>query len=169
VKGEEVMGCSFKSGVAAELVIGYAAGTLDPATAADFEAHLQSCPSCRELAAQQQAVWSSLEDWKPIRVSPDFDQKLFRRIADDPQGARWRQLLPSNWSLGSVLPMAAAAAVLFAAFLLKEPAHFLAPSAESQPQPRIEQQVQRALDDMEMLTQIDADVAVERPSSPEKI
>lgn len=163
------MGCSFKSGVAAELVIGYAAGTLDPATTADFEAHLESCQSCRELAAQQQAVWSSLEHWKPLPVSPDFDQKLFRRIAEDPQGVWWRQLLPPSWSLVPVLPVAAAAAVLFAAFLLKEPAHFLAPAAEGQPRPRIEQQVQRALDDMDMLTQIGADVSVERSSSPEKI
>jgi hypothetical protein len=56
--------------------------------------------------------------------------------------------------------VAAACAFLALAIFLKEPADDAAATAsQSQARPRIEQQVQRALDDMDMLSQIGVDAA----------
>jgi len=75
------MGCSLKKSVAEELIVAYAARTLSADLEADFERHLETCAGCRELVAQQRAVWSLLDEWHPLPVSPDFDRKVFERIA----------------------------------------------------------------------------------------
>ena len=46
-----------------ELVVGYAARTLDPRTQFAFEQHLKSCRACAEAAATQQVVWDALDEW----------------------------------------------------------------------------------------------------------
>ena len=66
------MGCGLKKSVVEELIVGYAARTLDAASRADFERHLQACANCRDLAARQCEVWSVLEDgirWPSRRTS----------------------------------------------------------------------------------------------------
>jgi anti-sigma factor RsiW len=161
-----VIGCSLKNGEAAELVVGYTARTLDPKTEAEFEQHLEACESCRELFVRQQAVWSALDTWRTPEVSQDFDQKLFQRIAEQEQASWWRRLARPGWSWAPALPVAAACAVLAAAFFLKDPS--ATHVSQSQARPRIEQQVERALDDMDMLSRIGVD-AVEGPSSSQKI
>jgi len=162
------MGCSLNGGVAAHLVIEYVAGTLDDGTAGGFEAHLKTCASCRQLLAEQQSVWASLDAWHAIEPSPNFDQRLSERIAQEEQLPWWRRLAWLNLSWRPVLPVAAASALLLIAFFIKQP-RFANSSVESTHEPRIEQQVQRALDDMEMLTQIGQDVAVSGDSLPSKI
>ncbi|HYL36262.1 MAG TPA: hypothetical protein VEV17_10155 [Bryobacteraceae bacterium] len=162
------MECSLKAGVADELVAGYTARTLDSQTETDFARHLGGCESCRELLARQQAVWSALDAWRPQELSPDFDQRLFQRIAEQEQTVWWRRLFQPRWAWAPALPVAAACAVLVAAFVLKDAWQTEAPS-HSQPKARIEQQVVHALDDMDMLSQIGVDAVVERPGSPEKL
>ncbi len=49
-----------------ELVVGYAAGTLDTSAQIAFERHLQSCGSCAEAAAAQLAVWDALDEWDAV-------------------------------------------------------------------------------------------------------
>jgi anti-sigma factor RsiW len=44
-----------------ELIVDYVAGTLDSATAAAFERHIESCAACREEARLQRAVWLALD------------------------------------------------------------------------------------------------------------
>ena len=163
------MGCSLKADVAAELVAGYTARTLDSHTEAEFARHLGDCESCRELLARQQAIWSALDAWRVSEISPDFDQRLFQRIAEQEQTAWWRRLFQPRFAWAPVLPVAAACAVLVAGFFLKNAWQTEAPSSHSQPKPWIEQQVVHALDDMDMLSQIGVDAIVERPGSPEKL
>ncbi len=145
------MECPQGSEEGARLAVSFVAGRLDIRTSAAFERHSEVCPKCRALVAGQQALWSALDAWQPEAVSNNFDKRLFERIAA--QGhSPWRFRL--DWR--SALPAAAACAILTAAFLVKQPA--IAP-----PPPRVQiEQVERALDDIDMLSQLH----VESPANP---
>lgn len=145
------MVCPLKSGEAAELIVSYAARTLDPRAEAAFESHLELCDRCRELAGAQKAVWRALDQLPPLQISSDFDQNVFARIARD-QSPWWRQVGWFSWSWRPVLPVAAACAALVVAFLLKTSVQ-TAPSPHNQSQVQIEQ-VKHALDDIDMLSQL---------------
>ncbi len=56
------MVCPLESGESAELIVGYAAGTLDPATTPAFELHQKSCAQCSAAVAAQKAVWAALDE-----------------------------------------------------------------------------------------------------------
>lgn len=162
------MGCSLNRSVAEELTVAYAARKLDARSQADFERHLEVCGSCRELVAQQRALWSVLDEWQPVAVSPDFNQKLAQRLAQTQRGG-WRQRLFGTLSWRPLIPGAAACAVLLFAFLLKNEDRAVTPAPASQPSARIEQQVEHALDDMDMLNEIGVDVANVKPGPSQKI
>ena len=162
------MECPIKHGDGAELIIAYGAGTLAPETGSELERHLLVCEKCRQIAQAQKEVWSSLDTWTPAPVSPTFDERLYQRIAVEEQSKWWRRLFGANWSWRPAMPVAAACAALIAVFLLKGPAAEQQPSPQSSQRPQIEQ-VERALDDMEMLKQLSVTSAAEPASSSEKI
>jgi hypothetical protein len=145
------MECSSRQ--AAERIVAYHAGTLDPQAEAAFEWHLKACAICRQLSAAQQAVWSALDIWQPLPISPDFDQKLFRRIAAEERLRWWQRLSPVRLSWRPAVSLAVACAALLVAFLLRTPASVPTPPAPPQAKFQIEQ-VEHALDDMDMLKQI---------------
>ncbi len=151
-----------------ELIIAYGARTLDPEQLRELEQHLEICARCRELADAQRAVWSALEAWPTAVVSDNFDERLYRRIALERNNSGWRSWVPSSWSLRPAVPVFAACAALFAAFLLKDPALRTAPQASIQPKPAIEK-VEQALDDMDMLTQLGVESAADKAAFLEKI
>lgn len=162
------MECPTKHGDGAELIIAYGAGTLAPETESALEQHIQSCAKCREIAQAQKEVWSSLDAWTPAPVSPTFDERLYQRIAIEEQSKWWRRMFGANWSWRPAMPVAAACAALIAVFLLKGPSTDQQPSAQTPQRPQIEQ-VERALDDMEMLKQLSVTSVPEPASSSEKI
>jgi hypothetical protein len=147
------MRCALERDVSAELIVGYCARTLDPETEATFGRHIDSCAVCCQLVAAQKAVWMALDgvmseatDESQVALSPDFDQRLFRRIEASENRHRWlwRALVP-----------AAACAALAAGFLFRQPDAASAPAARPQPTLQIDQ-VEHALDDMDMLNQLGA-------------
>jgi len=132
------------------------AGSLAPEKDAELEEHLESCAKCRELAESQRALWLALDSWPPVAVSQNFDERLFRRIAAEQQQARWRRWWPMNWSWRPTVPVGVACAVLMAAFLVKSPVLSTQSRLQSEPKLQIEQ-VEHALDDMEMLKQLEVE------------
>ncbi len=143
------MRCPLEFDHSGELIVGYGARTLDPDTAAEFERHMHCCAECREVADAQKAVWAALDDADApeLGVSPDFDQRLFRRIQEtENRGWWWRRLVPAA---------ACAGLALAAAFLLRQSDPALAHHAPAPPALQIEQ-VEHALDDMDMLNQLGA-------------
>lgn len=141
-----------------EAILAYASGTLETEEQIHLERHLSICQACRAVAARQKEVWDALDAWKPSPASEDFDEKLYARIAAD-QNASWRQRLRGyrwSWALRPALPVAAASAALLFGFLLRQsptaPAHSEAARAAGA-KVSIEQ-VERALDDMDMLKQM---------------
>ena len=161
------MECLGESKSGAELIIAYGAGTLAPEVRFALEQHLEACEKCRAIAEAQRAVWSALDSWVPEPVSPNFNEALYRRIGADQHYPWWRRLFQARWSWRPAMPVAAACAALIAVFLLKGPAE-QQPSSQPAPAPQIEQ-VERALDDMDMLKQLGVAAPRETPSSPEQI
>ena len=160
------MECPLHSANGAELIVSYIAHTLAPEAEAAFAQHLTVCEPCREMAAAQQSVWSALDEWTPAPVSADFDETLFRRIAEEEHSTWWQRLLRANWSWRPAMPVAAGCAVLVAAFLLRTP--FTAPQPHAQPKLQIEQ-VEHALDDLEMLKQLGVTVPADQVPTAEKL
>src|ERR1035438_7463369 len=132
------MGCPIEDDGGDELILAYGANTLAPGQQIELERHLGTCASCREKAEAQRAVWSALDEWSPTLVSPNFDEKLFRRIASEEQSVWWRRLFTVNWSRRPAVPVAAACAALIAAFLLKSPVLRTEPQSDAQPKLQIE-------------------------------
>jgi hypothetical protein len=145
--------CALGNENAAELVLAYGAQTIDADKLAAFEQHMLSCANCRELAAAQRSVWSALDAWEPQTISSDFDAKVYQRILSEEGRPWWRRLARANWPLRPAMPVVAACGVLMAVFMLRSPEPVLAPPASSHPQVRIEQ-VEHALDDIDMLQQL---------------
>jgi anti-sigma factor RsiW len=162
------MYCPLNGGDEAEVIISYVARTLDAEADSEFQRHLGTCAKCRKAVAAQEAVWSALDAWHPIPVSPDFDRKLFRRIAEEEHGRWWQGLRLPHWWWRPAIPMAAACALLAGAFLLLHPAPKIAEEAEAQPKLEIEQ-VEHALDDMELLKQLGVAAISDQAGTSEKI
>jgi anti-sigma-K factor RskA len=146
------MRCALECDVSAELVVGYCAGTLGPDGATAFERHMEFCDACCDAVAAQKAVWAALDaalddaEWRALPVLPDFDRRLFQRIkeAENRSWWKWRALVP-----------VAACAAIAALLVLRTPDSTPTPAA--QPALQIEQ-VEHALDDMDMLNQLGAEI-----------
>ncbi len=124
----------------------------------EFMAYLESSPECRTLFEQQRALWETLDLWEPVEPSRDFDRRLYERIAAQGAGQGWFGRL-----FGGMKPsFAAGLAVLLlaAASLVYQPR----PALEGSPARGVVsaedaeylEQMDRALDDMEMLADFDA-------------
>ena len=140
------------------LLLDYVSGALNAQEAAAFDQHMLSCTACREFAHGQKAVWQTLDLFEPASISADFDRRLYERIEKVSWWVRWWDGAVAALNSPMThrgLPIAAAAAVLAIAGFIWEhpsatPARPQSPlSAEVQTLPP--DQVQHALDDMEML------------------
>jgi len=142
-----------------ELLLNYVSGALDAQAAASFDEHMLSCAACREFAHGQKAVWGALDLFEPASISADFDRRLYQRIEKISWLGRLWDGAVAGFSSPMLthrgLPVAAAVAVLaIAGFIWEHPA-----ARPAQPQSPLSaqvqtlqpDQVQHALDDMEML------------------
>ncbi len=161
------MRCPIETPDHVERLVAYSAGRLDPVGARRVEAHLRECAACREFVAEQQAVWNDLDGWEAPPVSADFDARLHRRIRE--RVGWWdylvRPLRPLLVRQG--VPIAAGATLLVVAGLLSHQP----PDSPHPPLPQVSQvdigsspdQVDRALDDMEMLRELNRLVRTDAP------
>src|SRR5580704_2245694 len=111
-----------------EILVDYCAGTLDTDRAAEFARHMQACEACRRVVEAQSEVWGALDSWTPVEVSPDFDARLYARIAQESAAPPWKQwlrgILPPAvpfplWQ--PAVPLAAVCAVMAAGLLVHAP------------------------------------------------
>jgi anti-sigma-K factor RskA len=111
------MDCITDSKQGAEILLDYSAGTLDPIRAAELASHIRDCPDCARLIDAQRAVWETLDEWKPVEVAPEFDARLYARIAAEEAAPGWRQWL--RRMMRPAVPLTAAAAVLSLALFIR--------------------------------------------------
>jgi len=149
------MHCPMEAGGSPDLLLDYAAGTLNDEVRGQTDRHLAGCRVCSEFVAAQQTVWRALDDWEPADVSMDFDRRLYARIEQDVPW--WKRLMrPLNPVFRHSLPIGAAAGVIIAAGLMLYWPAAIVP-AQEQRSAQVESlqpdQLQSALEDMEMLHQ----------------
>jgi len=152
--------CPIKLGNEAEVLVAWTTGAMTPAEQEAFEQHMAECSACREAAGVQKAVCSALDAWKAPDVSADFDARLRTRIAAHDRLPWWRRL---EFSWKPAIPVGVACAALAGAFLLHIPATQHAMPGATSPAIQSQQdaqrmdvdEVERALDDMDMLKQLD--------------
>src|SRR5262249_38379703 len=135
---------------------------LEPESVAILEAHMEVCPACREFRDGQRAVWEALDQWEARPVSPDFDRRLYRKIEEQEQLSWWARLFgplrPVLWR--PAVPLAATAClVVLAGFISVSPERVTPPVAVDTQQIQEVEQVERALDDLDMLRQFDLGAA----------
>ena len=123
-------------------VLDYSAQKLSPKAAAEFESHMTACTECRSAVASQQQVWQALDEWEVAPVSEDFDRKLRARIEESERKPWWKLAWRPAWSFA-----AASAAVAVALFV------YAPDSTRIEVEP---EQVESALEDLEMLKQLSA-------------
>ena len=148
--------CPIQNRENAEILLEYCARKLPAAAAAAFERHMEQCARCREFATGQKLAWEALDVWEAMPVPPDFDRRLYARIESRGQSGVLSWMKQAFWRPAA--PVAAACVTLVAVFLLRPPGF-----EEPRPAPpRIEmvevEQVERALDDMEMLRRLEPSI-----------
>ncbi|MGI8991038.1 MAG: anti-sigma factor family protein [Bryobacteraceae bacterium] len=168
------MNCPIETNENADVLLAYCARTLDADTVAILESHMAVCPQCVHLRDEQRAVWNALDSWEVAPVSADFDRRLYGRIhkADAAPWYRrgWDYVLetfrPIVWR--PAFPLAAAGVLVVAGFLLDQRPRG-AVTKPSTPEIRVSlteaDQVERTLEDMEMLRQFDLVPKDNKPDS----
>jgi anti-sigma factor RsiW len=151
-----------------EMLLAYAAGDLDPESARLLEAHLAGCSACREIAKDQATVWKALDGWEAPPVSPDFNRRLYGRIDQGLQLSWWERLTRPfrPMPLRQALPLTATAGLLLMAGLLLQHTRPLAPAAPSGEIVRADQ-VERTLDDLDLLHQFNGTAATAESAQPD--
>ena len=163
------MNCLYKNKQGTEILLDYAAGTLDAERAGKLAQHAAECGDCRELLAAQKSLWNMLDEVGVPDVSPDFDARLYARIAREDAQPCWKRSLqtwmggfaPGGISWKPFAVGAAAAAVLGVGLMVHVPATNTAPGSSSATQIRSEagvhsetidvDQVEVSLEDLEIL------------------
>jgi anti-sigma factor RsiW len=142
------MTCPTTNKQSTEILLEYCAGTLDPDRALEFEKHAAECAECGRQVASQRALWQTLDQWTLAEISPDFDARLYARIAREEAAPLWKKWFVRSWK--PVLVTAAAGAAIVIALFVRQP----------QPPSRTDMvdidQVEHALEDLDMLTPLPA-------------
>lgn len=157
------MNCPIESSNS-EMLVAYAAGQLDPETARAVELHLGGCAACLSMAADQVAVWKALDEWEAPPVSQDFNRRLYRRIDAGIELSWWERLTRAfrPMPLRQALPLTATAGLLLmAGLLLQHPGPF-APAPAPHGQIVRADQVEKTLDDLDLLRQFGTADSAER-------
>jgi hypothetical protein len=136
------------------LLLSYSARKLNPESTAILEAHMEVCPQCREFRDGQRALWEALDQWEARPISADFNRRLYRKIEEQERLGWWGRIFGAGrpMFLRPALPLAATACLVLAAGFIIDPGRIVTPAGET-PQVREVEQVERTLEDMEMLRQ----------------
>jgi anti-sigma factor RsiW len=153
-----MMHCPMKSQEEVALLLDYCAGRLKDGAGRDLESHIAECSACTEFVCGQQALWNAMNEWQAPPVSEDFDRQLDRRLRET-DSSSWiermtRALRPAF--ARPALALAAMCLVMVAGLLLQNSRTGIAPADDSHALvEKIEpEQVERALDDMQMLREL---------------
>lgn len=159
-----------------DVLLDYTAGRLDQSQAAMFERHADQCAHCAALRAAQAAIWQRLDEWKPEPVSEGFNRELWRRIDADAEPGSWIDAWTKglaaamNFSFWKrAAPLAVAIALVVTAFVFDHSAHqSMKPASATAPiivTASDADQLDRALDDIQLLGEVDATSAPAKPDS----
>ena len=154
------MDCPIKTQENTDWLLDYAAGRLRGERAAQFARHVETCGDCAGFVNAQQVVWNALDQWEPEVVSLDFDRRLYRSIEEVRSSSGLPRMLrrlfgPLQPLWRPVVPLAAACLLIVAGVMLHAPQAVISPGDAAAHVEKIEpEQVERTLDDMQMLREL---------------
>jgi hypothetical protein len=152
------MNCPLQNRENAEQLLDYCTRKLDFQSAAIMERHISVCPECRQFAENQRAVWEALDRWEVEPVSAGFDRRLYQRIESDvPWWPRMMRPLTQHWNVTA--SCAGVFVLLMAGVLLNHPTTVPQVSRDTAQVEQVQpEQVENALDAMDMLAEFNRDV-----------
>ncbi len=155
------MECLARSVSGNALLMEYVAGRVWGRDAARVAQHLRECEICGAQAEGQQKIWELLDCWEAVPVSTGFNRRLYARIQESAP-ARLHGLLArllTRWVARPAMPIAALSLLAIAGFYLERPQPPVArPATQASPavvSPRDAEQLDKALDDLQLLHQLD--------------
>lgn len=160
------MRCPTETQEGTERLLAYGARGIERRASAVLQEHINTCRACRDFVAGQRAVWSALDEWEPPPISPGFDVRLYERIGQD---VAWHSRLFQSarmlvggrrWAV-----VAAACLVLMVGLILQRSAPVTMQPVNTPIGIVYPEQVVHALDDMEMLDDLDPAQRAENPNS----
>lgn len=137
---------------------------LNEAEQSQFDQWLEREPELQAMYEGQLELFRTMDQWETTEPSDGFDEAVYARIRQDAAAQPlWRSLLFGSWK--PTLAAGVAAAVLLGIFLfdqqpVDEPAQVAVKSAA---EAEYYEQIESALDDVEMLIDFDA---FPQPSEP---
>lgn len=152
----------------ADVLLDYCARSLDAERTSMLELHMAQCTDCRQMAETQAQVWAAMDLYDAEAISPDFDRKLYKRIEEQEKVPIWerywapvREYLQGQPAWKPVLSLAAASAALVLVIVIRNDVPPPAPHPVAVIDVREVEQAERALEDIEMLKQLDAPLPVD--------
>jgi anti-sigma factor RsiW len=147
------MDCPIRTQENADWLLEYAAGRLDRERTALMARHVETCRECARFVEGQQRVWNALSQWDVDPVSAGFDRRLYRTIEAQPDSWKDRLFRPLQPWLRHVIPLVAACLLIAVGVVLHAPQATMT-TAPSQAAVEADQ-VERTLDDMQMLRELE--------------
>ncbi len=147
------MDCPIRTQENTDWLLDYSAGRLNREHAALMARHVETCQECARFVEGQQRVWNALSQWEVDPVSAGFDRRLYRAV--DAQPVSWKERLfrPLQPLWRPIIPLAAACLLIAVGVVLHVPQATVRPAV---PVEKIEaEQVERTLDDMQMLRELE--------------
>jgi anti-sigma factor RsiW len=148
------------------LLLDYASGRLALAQSTIVAEHASECDDCAAALLEYSSVSEALDIWEAPPVSTHFNRRLWDRIESAASAPLYVRV--ADWfrfhSLKPAIPVAAAALVIAAGFLLDHPSNMGNPGATSRVSATEADQAERTLDDLQLLRQFDAAVAAPGPA-----
>ena len=165
------MNCPLESPENAQALLDYCSRQLAPASTEILERHIAVCGACREFADNQRAVWQTMDAWEAAPVSADFDTRLYRRI--EAQTSWWELLMRPlrEVTMRRAVPaMAMVCLLVVTGIVLERPGVSPAPpTVTGGDRAQVEQvqleQVEQALDTMDVLAEFSRHVRADAPGS----
>lgn len=156
--------CPLQDGDQAATFLAWMDGTLAPEEAARLDRHATRCDSCREALNAHRSVWSALDDWEPEPVSRDFNRRLYAAIDIERARPWWKRafaaMLPVPFR--PAIPVAATGLLMIGAFLFRAPEPVDLENKQAGVLERVDvEQVDRSLDDLNLLRELDEELNVE--------
>jgi len=162
--------CPLKSEETVDVLLDYSAGRLDQERSALLAEHMIACADCAAFGIRQTEVWEALDAWEPEPVGLDFNRRMWQKI-DAAAAAPWYRKLADSLRMGAwkpALPLTAAVVMVAAGFMIDhQKAVSVTPGVTNSAVVSVTdaEQVEKTLDDIQMLRQLDAAAGNETNSS----
>lgn len=150
------MDCPIRTQDNTDWLLDYAAGRLKREHAALMARHVETCQECARIVEAQQRVWNALSQWEVDPVSAGFDRRLYRTIGAQPVSWKDRLFRPLAPLWRPLVPLAAACLLIVVGVVLHAPQATPTAATSQAAVEKIEaEQVERTLDDMQMLRELE--------------